>query len=459
MKLRTLLFCIAAALSLTLCASAADIVDSGECGENVKWTLDSDGVLTISGAGAMDDWEYPDFASWFGKRGNIVTAVMNNGVTSIGDCAFFDCANLTSVTISASVTSIGDCAFSDCASLTSVMIPASVTSIGDSAFSSCAGLTSVTIPNSVTSIGSNAFRDCASLTSVTIPNSVTTIGWAAFRECKSLTSVTIPDSVTSIEWETFIDCANLTSVTIGNSVTYIGSSAFDDCANLTSVTIPDSVTEIGWYAFRDCASLTSITIPNSVTEIGNYAFYLCANLTNVTIGDSVSYIGWDAFSACASLTDVYYAGSATQWSEILISDYRNGNDALKNATIHYNAKDIGVGITLTDENGETVGGNGQTEETKKDAFQDGAEFTASFGAVDPDASSGLVAASVFIIFYDKDGLMVSLESTEIDLSDPFNLMFVLDLRIPEGAKTLKILMLGDHLEPLRAARMIESSAA
>ena len=169
----------------------------------------------------------------------------------------------------------------------------------------------------------------------------------------------------------------------------------------------------------------------------------------------MTIIGWNAFSGCTSLTDVYYTGSATQWSEIFI--WYRGNDALKNATIHYNAKDIGIGITLTDENGDNVDGNGRTGE--KDVFQDGAEFKASFDAVDPDASSGLVAASVFIIFYDADGLMVSLESTEIDLSDPLNLLFTLDLRIPEGAKTLKFIMLGDNLEPLRAARLIQSSAA
>ena len=108
-----------------------------------------------------------------------------------------------------------------------------------------------------------------------------------------------------------------------------------------------------------------------------------------------------------------------------------------------------------DGNGRT----GETEETKKDAFQDGAKFTADFTAVDFDASRELVTASVFIIFYDADGLMVSLESKEIDLSDPWNLLFTLDILLPEGAKTLKFIMLGDNLEPLRAAKLYEPPAA
>ena len=528
MKLRTLLLCVAAALALTLCASAADVVDRGFCGANVMWTLDSDGVLTISGAGAMDDghnnsispWTFTDYAPWYEKRDNITTAVINNGVASIGNYAFYKCANLTSVTIPDSVASIGEWAFADCASLTSVTIPDSVTSIGWEAFWGCASLTSVTISNSVTYINDFAFADCTSLTSVMIPDSVTRIGGNAFSGCASLTSVTIPDSVTSIGASAFYGCASLTSVTIPNSVTRIDASAFYGCASLTSVAIPasvtsiwvgafsgcvsltailvdsnnqkymsqsgilftknlsvlisypagktgayeipDSVASIGYGAFRGCASLTSVAIPDSVTSIASNVFWGCASLTSVTIPDSVASINEGAFYGCESLTDVYYGGSATQWSEIRISYVENGNDALKNATVHYNSQDVGVGITLTDEKGNAVDGNGQTgdtEETRKNAFQDGAEFTASFDAVDPAASSGLIAASVFIVFYDKDGLMVSLESREIDLSDPLNLLFTLDLRIPEGAKTLKILMLGDNLEPLRAVRMIGSSAA
>ena len=456
MKLRTFLLCLAAAIALTLCASAADVVDSGTCGDNLTWTLDGDGVLTISGNGAMENWSYFD-SPWY-ERSNIVTVIINDGVTSIGSFAFRACKNLTSVTIPHSVTSIENQAFLFCESLMNITIPNSVTSIGYGAFSDCENLISVTIPENITRISGWMFNACKNLTSVMIPENVVSINDCAFYYCEKLTSVTIPKSVTSIGQSAFSGCVSLTDIIIPDRVVFIGHGAFSDCENLTSVTIPDSVTFIGDHAFFYCLNLTSVTIPDSVASINNWAFNNCSRLTSVAIPYGVTFIGQGAFADCKSLTDIYYDGSATQWSEIHIIN--DSNDALKSATIHYNAKDVGVGITLTDESGKIVDANGQTgETTKKDAFQDGAEFTASFAAVDPDAvtSGGLVTANIFLIFYDSDGLMVSLEAREIDLSDPFNLMFVLELRIPEGAKTLKFLMLGDNLEPLRAQRLIEKS--
>ena len=147
-----------------------------------------------------------------------------------------------------------------------------VTSIGDRAFIDSSDLTSVTIPNSVTSIGSSAFRGCSGLTSVTIPNSVTDIGYRAFLGCTSLTSATIPNSMTSIGNGAFEGCSGLTSVTIPNIVTSINDGAFGCCSGLTSVTVPNSVTSIGREAFRYCSSLTSVIIGSGVTSIGDYAF-------------------------------------------------------------------------------------------------------------------------------------------------------------------------------------------
>ena len=315
MKKRLLSFVLAVLMIASLLpatALAADIVDSGTCGaegdgSNLTWTLDSDGVLTISGSGGMHGYG-PSDAPWHGR---VKSAAIAEGVTSIGGCAFYNCRSLTSVTIPDSVTSIVDGAFNGCTSLTSVTIPDSVTSIGDWAFSNCTSLTSVTIPDSVTSIGKEAFYDCTSLTSVTILDSVTRIGKGAFSECASLTSVTIPDSVTSI-----------------------GDRAFSGCTSLTSVTIPDSVTSIGEQTFYNCTSLTSVTIPGSVTRIGVGAFASCTSLTSVTIPDSVMSINNGAFYDCTSLTDVYYAGSEAQWKAISISP--NRNDDLLTANIHYN---------------------------------------------------------------------------------------------------------------------------
>ena len=316
-KIISLLLSLAMLLTITsgLNLTAYAAVETGSCGDNVTYSLDtSTGVLTISGTGDMDD--YRDTNSPFYDNNSVESVIIENGVTSIGVSAFPYCTSLTSVTIPDSVTSICRSAFFGCRSLTNVTIPNSVTSIGNDAFYRCTNLTTVTIGNSVTSIGSSAFSGCTSLTSVTIPNSVTSIGSSAFEGCTSLTSVTIPDSVTSIDSSTFDSCTSLTSITIPNSVTSIGDYAFFYCGSLTSVTIPKSVTSIGDFAFKDCTSLTSVTIPNSVTSIGDYAFSDCTSLTSVTIPNSVTSIGKETFYSCGNLTNIIIPDSV-----ISIGDY------------------------------------------------------------------------------------------------------------------------------------------
>ena len=143
-----------------------NIYDSGSCGENVTWTLTADGTLTISGTGAMTDYTYDSRSPWYSCRTHIKRVVMQQGVTSIGDHAFWDCSGLTSVTIPDGVTSIGDSVFSGCTALTAVTISDGVTAIGGSTFSNCIRLAKVTIPKSVTSIGKNAFYYCESIADV-----------------------------------------------------------------------------------------------------------------------------------------------------------------------------------------------------------------------------------------------------------------------------------------------------
>ncbi|MBR4537816.1 MAG: leucine-rich repeat domain-containing protein [Clostridia bacterium] len=322
------------ALCLLLCAAllpgtvwAAEIVDSGTCGKNLTWTLDSDGKLTISGTGEMKDFDWNP-PPWYGKRSSVNTVEIHSGVTSIGRNAFSDCSSLTSVTIPDSVTSIGDGAFSDCDSLTSVTIGNSVTSIGEFAFWRCSSLTSVTIPNSVTSIGGCAFEATPWLQSL---GDFAIVNHILLRYQGSETDVTIPNSVTSIGSYAFSGCSSLTNVTIPDSVTSIGGTAFYNCRSLTSVTIPNSVTSIGDSAFDGCSSLTSVNIPDSVTSIGGTAFYYCSGLTSVTIPDSVTSIGFWAFEGCSSLTDVYYGGTEDQWNAIEGDGKPSGN----RITIHY----------------------------------------------------------------------------------------------------------------------------
>lgn len=179
---------------LSVKAADSDIVASGECGadgDNLTWTLDSEGTLTISGEGEMKWYSSSYQPSWnyYPSSPNIINIIISNGVTSIGDFAFFECQSLTSITIPDSVRSIGENAFSFCDNLSSVINTDGVRSIGKGAFSCCSNLTSITIPDSVTSIESITFYGCDSLTSITIPNSVTSIGDYAFMGCDSLTDV------------------------------------------------------------------------------------------------------------------------------------------------------------------------------------------------------------------------------------------------------------------------------
>ncbi len=177
---------------------AAEIVDSGSCGADLTWQLDSDGKLTISGTGDMEDFIYDGTndlgdvyisSPWYSVRSSIKAVVITEGVTGIGAYAFYSCGNLTDVVIPESVTSIGNYAFSCCTSLTGVIIPESVASIKRGAFDNCRGLTNVTISEGVTSIGDAAFHYCSSLTSVTVPQSVTDIGDGAFQRCTSLKEI------------------------------------------------------------------------------------------------------------------------------------------------------------------------------------------------------------------------------------------------------------------------------
>ena len=314
--LLSILMIITSVPLMALNSFAADTVQSGTTGE-CTWSLDSDGVLTISGNGKMKDYYWEDVPSW----GNSITkVVIEDGVTSIGDYAFKDCTSLTSITIPDCVTNIGNSAFGNCTSLTSVTIPDSVTYIGASAFEDCTSLASVTIPNCEMIIDPYAFDNTAYYNnesnwengllyignhlvrakddvsgSVTIKQGTKTIAGGAFEDCTSLTNVTIGNGVTEIGLSAFFRCTSLTSVTIPDSVTSIGVRAFGKCTSLTNIAISDGVTKIGYMAFSGCASLTSITIPDSVTSIGDWAFENCTSLMETVIPKSVTEIGYEAF--------------------------------------------------------------------------------------------------------------------------------------------------------------------
>lgn len=336
------------------------VVASGTCGENLSWTLDDGGTLTIFGTGEMENYDYSNSAPWQQYSTSIKTAIIKEGVINIGSHAFYQLDNLTHVTIENNVKIIGSCAFLLCSNLTTVTIPDSINRIDSDAFGSCyqlqfnihenvkylgnpqnpyvflvgssSNIVSYVIPDGAKVINAFAFSNCRSLAAITIPDGVTYIGDAAFQSC-GISEIVIPDSVAYIGEQAFFACDNLmyseydnakylgnsenpyfvlvqatdssiSSCAVHENTKLIAGQAFYECTSLASVTIPVGITFIGSGAFCYCSSLQSIAIPNSVIYLGSQAFSNCSALKSVEIPGSITHIGSSAFSNCASLTDV-----------------------------------------------------------------------------------------------------------------------------------------------------------
>lgn len=287
----------------------------GTCGDNAYWALYSNGILEIYGTGYMSNYSGYEMP-WYEYMDQITGIIVDDGITGIGNYAFYQCPGLTEFTVPSSVVHIGNSAFGYCENLTSLIIGENVSSMGNYPFIGC-GFTSAGPIGSgcdyqfgwTYRIPNNAFSHCWYLTEVTLPDSLRTIGTNAFMNCDNLLSVTIPDRVTSIDTRAFNSCDRLSSVIIPGSVTQIGSCAFQNCTGLTSVELCDGVTQIGAMAFYGCVGLTSITVPASVTRIDTSAFGSCTNLTTVMLCDGVSYISQRAFSDCVNLMNVFIPSS------------------------------------------------------------------------------------------------------------------------------------------------------
>ncbi len=339
-KFRKLLLfaAITALLTCLLCVALSATQYSGNCGKNgnnVTWSLDTEtGVLKIEGEGEMADYS-AFYAPWYKYASSINIVDFGNGITSVGDYAFYCCGSLTNISIPDSVTNIGEYAFEFCKSLgyneydnaqylgneenpyfalisatnmyiTSCTINEDTKVIAARAFYKCGNLTGIKFGNETFGnsskleiIGEYAFSNCDSLASVTIPQGVKSIGKMAFFYCNALNAVYITDidawcqiefsdyfanplfSAKKLYWYGML----VTEVNISNSIVKIGDYAFSNCDSLTSVTIPNSVTSIGDGAFSYCDSLTSVTIPNSVTSIGDDAFDF-SNLTCINVDEA-----------------------------------------------------------------------------------------------------------------------------------------------------------------------------
>lgn len=276
-------------------SAAAEIIGSGDCGaegDNLKWTLDKNGVLTISGEGAMKDYVSSSDAEpqpWDSYAEQIKEIVIADGVTTIGTRAF-----------SCLIVSSEDDIYKY-SNLTKLTIADSVTSIGELAFCHCNGLTAVTIPCNVKNIGTYAFADCYNLTNISVD--------AANQYYTSEDGVLYNKAKTEL-----LMCLESKegAFSIPNGVQIIKDGAFNGCTKLTAVTIPNSVTTIGNMAFLGCNGLTDVTIPNSVTSIGNYAFQACFALEHLSLPASVTNIGgsddftycWNFVSDCYKLSNI-----------------------------------------------------------------------------------------------------------------------------------------------------------
>ena len=343
--------------SATVAVTVLDRPDNS-FGENIIWDLSEEGVLTFTGTGPMPDYDESALIPWKNLRSQILSVVIGDGITHVGQFAFYQCTNLESVRIPSNVTGIGAHAFYGCSALTEITLPESLTLLQSAAFEKCTSLTAVSIPGTVRSIAPYAFRDCTALNTLELRSGVEVIGTHAFRNCAALTSLVLPETVRKLGSHAFRDCTSLTSIAFTGSAPVFGTDVFagvratasyssddptwtDDVlqdygGDLTwmssAITIRPTLvgsagritwdltdegtlvirgsgamtnytdkTRMPWYSRR--AQIRSVVIEDGITSIGSYAFYGLA-ITSVEIPESVTAIGDYAFKNVSRLKDV-----------------------------------------------------------------------------------------------------------------------------------------------------------
>lgn len=312
-------------------SSFATAATEGDFGENncLHWEVTtgviSGKTLTISGNGAMPDFDFPNgnLAPWwnyealgmltsfgnFKLEGELKKVVIKDGVTNVSNYALFLLPAATQITLPDSVTRIGRYGIAMCSKLTGMSIPKAVTEIGDFCLAGD-GLTAVTLPDGLQSLGRGAFDTCT-----------------------SLTNTTLPAAITAVPGKCFADCTKLLNVKYAGTVTAIGDLAFESCKALTAAPIPETVTEIGASAFTGCTALTDVTIPAGVTAIPEDCFRGCTALTDMKLPGTVTSVGHNAFTGCTALGDVRCYGAAPT-VEPGNSEAHSFEPAI--VTIHYN---------------------------------------------------------------------------------------------------------------------------
>ncbi len=345
---------------------AADVTESGSCGENVNWEIDSGGTLRIFGTGNMYNYAMlttDENKNPFRENENVENVIIEDGVTSIGDYAFYS-SKIKSIEIPDSITEIGNGAFSSCSNLISIEIPESVLNIKNQAFFHCDNLETVVIKGRIAEIGFQTFSGCSNITQITLPDSLESISGAAFEYCSKLSDVYYEG--TEEQWNSIdIGTVNdyLTSATIHFNST--GSEEITTTEPVTTEmpttepimteppteenpTYEGEITDSGecgiegdnvkwelyengtlriygsgdmknydcifsslspWYSKKDL--IKEIVIEDGITNIGSWAFYNCSSLTSIIIPDGVTSIDEAAFFKCLGLTSITIPDSVT----------------------------------------------------------------------------------------------------------------------------------------------------
>ena len=292
-KIRIIFFIAVFCLLTTVSNAVADggiAPTSGTCGENLNWTFE-EGTLTITGTGSMQDYNEKT-APWNNLREQISQVIVEDGVASIGNYAFYELINLQNISLSDTIKSLGNYSFAS------------------------TKISQVTLPEHLETIGYYAFSS-TNLYNIEIPDTVTSIGNHVFDSCKQLTTAKLSSSLTAVPGGMFYNSA-LSSITIPYGVTQIGAYAF--CrSQLTEIQIPDSVTNIEYHAFSACPYLTFAKLSSSLTAIQKQIFQEDSNLKTIIIYEGITAVEVNAFYKCNSLTEVYYNGTKQQARSIIIN--------------------------------------------------------------------------------------------------------------------------------------------
>ena len=300
-------------------AAQSYYVAGGQCGDDLTWTLDSSGILTISGTGPMYN-----YSLWDNPWCDI--ALRSSGIST----------RVVNAVVSSGVTALGERALADCGSMVSVSLPETLLTVGESCFMSSDALRSITIPNSVRSIGLGAFTACKNLSRVTLGRGLQRIGGRAFRECSSLSSIVIPDGVKKIEYLTFSDCANLMEITIPHTVTVIENHAFANCNILSRVTFTG--TRAQWNAI-DMGDDNDPLLSANITFAGSGP--AAPSVTGGNDSQGRPTLKWDKVAGAAKY-EVYRSysqnGNYSKYSTQTSTGYTNSSYLTSGSTYYYKVR-------------------------------------------------------------------------------------------------------------------------